>query len=81
MGVLSFACSVLHARHSTSCEELQQQMQENVRQAARRAHCNTLKFWKDLKIGKYDFYGFLWAYKLRKVIIFINLKSNIRVET
>jgi hypothetical protein len=32
------ACSVLHARHSTSCEELQQQMQENVRQAARRAH-------------------------------------------
>jgi hypothetical protein len=33
-----------------------------------------------LKIGKYDFYVFLWAYKLRKVMIFINLKSNIRVE-
>jgi hypothetical protein len=34
-----------------------------------------------LKIGKYVFYVFLWAYKLRKAIIFINLKSNIRVGT
>jgi hypothetical protein len=28
-----------------------------------------------------NFYVFLWSYKLRKVIIFINLKSNIRVGT
>jgi hypothetical protein len=34
-----------------------------------------------LKVGKYDFYAILWAYKLRIIIIFINLKSNIRVET
>jgi hypothetical protein len=26
------------------------------------------------------FYTILWAYKLRIIIIFINLKSNIRVE-
>jgi hypothetical protein len=27
------------------------------------------------------FYAILWAYKLRIIIIFINLKSNIRVGT
>jgi hypothetical protein len=36
---------------------------------------------KELKIGKYDFYVFLWAGKPRRITIFIYLKSNIRVET
>jgi hypothetical protein len=35
----------------------------------------------NLKTSKYDFYAILWAYKFRVIIFFINLKSNIRVET